>query len=450
MSPLREGLDKVELTTRVTFAVLALASGVYTYLGVRELLDGPPTIVFFAAIIYSAAVSVGIYAFWTVLMRFAPHVRTAASRAAIFGAMALGSVMIVAMSSWLNAAALAGSAALEKHLATALEGYVQDLGAAHQAAIAAQSLRPDIEIAAARFDSLAADERDRGALTGTNGSGTVVQLLTQMSAQMNRLAASIGGSVEQADALYARGSEHVARMRELVSASGPIGPRSDAFAAESLALAGVVTEMQQNSVAPAVRRAADDLSLGFIAPIADGFSVDLIARQTEVVGNVQEAVAAQSAALAAAADQLITGEPVVLERYEPLSAVQAVIVYARDFLPSWAGAISIDLMPAVIIIVLTVVYGIAYRNARDEPAARNMSAADLMTAMSLLREVEAIRGTRAPEPVVAAVEPASADADDETERLRPRQTEAEDSPAREPPAREAKIAEFHLGRRSDA
>lgn len=45
---LREGVQRLEVTTRVTLAVLALASGVYTYLGVRDLLNGNATVVFFA------------------------------------------------------------------------------------------------------------------------------------------------------------------------------------------------------------------------------------------------------------------------------------------------------------------------------------------------------------------------------------------------------------------
>jgi len=62
---LRDGVSRLEVTTRVTLGVLALASGVYTYLGVRDLLNGDATVVFFAAVIYSVAVSVGIYAFKT-------------------------------------------------------------------------------------------------------------------------------------------------------------------------------------------------------------------------------------------------------------------------------------------------------------------------------------------------------------------------------------------------
>lgn len=62
---LQEGIESVETMTRFAFAILALASGVYTYLGVRSILDGSATAVFFAALIYSSAVSVAIYAFWT-------------------------------------------------------------------------------------------------------------------------------------------------------------------------------------------------------------------------------------------------------------------------------------------------------------------------------------------------------------------------------------------------
>src|SRR5947209_873922 len=113
---LSNGVARLEVTLKLTTAILALAAGVYTYLGVRELLNGSPTTVFFAAVIYSVAVSVGIYAFWVFMMQFMPHVTSAAGRLMMAGCMLLGSLMIVAMSSWLNASALAGAAAIQQHL----------------------------------------------------------------------------------------------------------------------------------------------------------------------------------------------------------------------------------------------------------------------------------------------------------------------------------------------
>ena len=144
-SKIKANIQGLETVTRFSLAILALASGVYTYLGVRSLLDGSNIQVFFAAIIYSSAVSVGIYAFWTYLMKFVPLMTDSARRMALFGTMAVGSVMIIAMSSWLNAAALAGSAATEQHLALTLEDYSTDLDKAHSRALAAQSLLPDVQ-----------------------------------------------------------------------------------------------------------------------------------------------------------------------------------------------------------------------------------------------------------------------------------------------------------------
>jgi hypothetical protein len=384
---LREGVQRLEITTRVTLGVLAVASGVYTYLGVRELLNGNATIVFFAAVIYSVAVSVGIYAFWTFLLRFLPHVRDISSRSLLFGCMGLGALMIIAMSAWLNASALAGAAAIQQHLSNSVEAYTRDLNRAHENAIAAQGLLPDIQLAAARFQKLSESEKN-GSLTGTSGSGTVVQLLSQMSGQLNDLSSQVSGSNEKVQKLFDEGSKHLAKMRELVSARGPIAARSDAFGAETIALSGTINSLQQTSVAPAVKRAADNLLNGFVAPVAGGRG-DLFERQTAVVGKVEDSVKQQAKALSAAADKILDAPKVEPERFQPLSPAEAVLRYAGDFVPSWAGAISIDLMPAVLVLILCVVHAGIRRENEPQAATSTMTAAELIAALQYAREVEA-------------------------------------------------------------
>lgn len=384
---LKEGVKSLELMTRFALATLALASGVYTYLGVRSLIDGSADMVFFAAIIYSAAVSVGIYAFWTYMMRFLPLMRDSARRGALIAVMALGSLMIVAMSSWLNAAALAGSAALEQHLAVTLEDYVADLDKAHGNALSAQSLLPDVQRASVRFSRLADDERQSGALTGTSGSGSVVQLLSQMSQQLDEVGASIIASRETVATQFEQGSQHLANMRGLVSASGAVQPRADQFAAEALALTGVIASLQETSIAASVDRAAEDLSLGFIAPVADGGTEDLANRQDRVMRSIMEAVAAQSKALQAAAQDILNQPAVPTRRFVPLSTPEAVLLYARDFLPSWAGAISIDLLPMVLVLILSVVHSASRREARTMDVADKITAAEMMRAVALFRNM---------------------------------------------------------------
>ncbi|MBI5130131.1 MAG: hypothetical protein HZA66_11870 [Rhodopseudomonas palustris] len=393
---LSRGVARLEVMLKLTTAILALAAGVYTYLGVRELLNGSPTTVFFAALIYSVAVSVGIYAFWVFLMQFMPHVVDRTGRALMFGCMIFGSLMIVAMSSWLNASALAGAAAIRQHLAITVQNYTRDLDAANTNAIAAQGLLPDIQIASSRFAKLADAER-AGSLTGTSGSGTVVQLLTQMSGQLDSLGKEVEASGKRVSALFEEGGKHLAKMREMVSDRGPITERSDGFATESLALMGVIANLQQTSVAPAVKRAAASLSSTFIAPAAGGRSADLAERQTAVVGKVEGAIAAQAASLAGAADKILDMPRIEPARFQAMSPAEAVLRYAGDFIPSWAGAISIDLMPAVLVLILCVVHAAIRREGLPVASASAMTAAEMMAALRMAREVEqASRAVPAP------------------------------------------------------
>jgi len=382
-------VNGVETMTRFALAVLALASGVYTYLGVRGLLDGSASFVFFAAIIYSAAVSVAIYAFWSFMLRFVPLVTSGVQRMALFVTMAVGCAMVIAMSSWLNAAALAGSAATEQHMAVTLQGYAEDLDRAHANALASQSLLPDVRRASERFAGLAADERESGALTGTQGSGSVVQLLTQMSAQMDQLAATITGSRDQVAIQFEQGSTRLATMRELVSTPGAVEPRADSFQSEAVQLSAIIAALQQTGVAASVKRAAADLSAGFIAPVADGRSGDLASRQDQVMETVRASVAAQSAALTAAADEILATPAVEQRRFVPLSAAEAVIRYWQDFIPSWAGAISIDLLPVVLVLVLMIVHDAMRRDSASQEEAENITAAEMLRAMALFRQMEA-------------------------------------------------------------
>jgi hypothetical protein len=141
---LANGVTRLEGMLKLTTAILALAAGVYTFLGVRELLNGSPGMVLSAAVIYSVAVSVGIYAVWVFLMHFMPHVTFRSGRGLMFGCLLLGSLMIVAMPSWRNASTLAGATAIRQHLAITVQDYTRDLDAANTNAIAAQGLLPDI------------------------------------------------------------------------------------------------------------------------------------------------------------------------------------------------------------------------------------------------------------------------------------------------------------------
>ena len=219
----------------------------------------------------------------------------------------------------------------------------------------------------------------------------MVQLLTQMSGQLDSLGQEVQASGKRVSALYEQGGKHLAKMRELISDRGPISARSDAFAAELLALMGVIANLQQTSVAPAVKRAAASLSSGFIAPAAGGRTADLADRQTAVVGKVESSIAAQAASLSEAAEKILATPRVEPARFQSMSPAEAVLRYAGDFIPSWAGAISIDLMPAVLVLILCVVHAAIRREGLPAVSASDMTAGELVAALQMAREVEEAR-----------------------------------------------------------
>ena len=75
--------------------------------------------------------------------------------------------------------------------------------------------------------------------------------------------------------------------------------------------------------------------------------------------------------------------------YTPISAADAVILYARNFVPSWAGAIAIDLLPAVLVLILAITQS-AIRSGRDGTTVEdNLTLAELRAALAAAKEVDA-------------------------------------------------------------
>ncbi|MET0907036.1 MAG: hypothetical protein ABWY10_13235, partial [Tardiphaga sp.] len=138
------------------------------------------------------------------------------------------------------------------------------------------------------------------------------------------------------------------------------------------------------------RRAATSLTSGFIAPAAGGRG-DLADRQTAVVGKVESSIAAQAASLSDAADKILATPRVEPARFQAMSPAEAVLHYAGDFIPSWAGAISIDLMPAVLVLILCVVHAAIRREGAPTVAATDMTVGDMMAALQMARDVSAAR-----------------------------------------------------------
>lgn len=392
--------------------VLATASGIYTYLGVSSLLDDNGALSVFAALAYSTAVSVGIFVFWSYLMRLVPAVRTAAARLGLLVATVLGSLAIVAMSSWLNAAALAGAAAVEQHLAETVQEYQAALERAHANDIAAQSLGRDVARVRQGLADLSEQEAT-GDLSGFAGRGAVFRLLRQKSEELAALEAQIAAQEPLVADAFTEGNRILSRMRALTVERGRIEPRSVEFSEEAVRLAGIIAQLRQLSVAPLVARAAQDLAASVVLPRLDGATEDMRAGQEATIASVLEVLGQRAETLRQAAEAVIALPPPDETVYAPLSAADAVIRYAGDFVPSWAGAIAIDLLPAVLVLILSITQG-AIRSGREGAAVEDtLTLAELRAALAAVRDVDVAMQESPAHKRPAAETPPAADAPEE-------------------------------------
>ncbi|MFD0911058.1 hypothetical protein [Ruegeria arenilitoris] len=377
--------------TPAALGVLAIASGIYTYLGVSSLLEDNGAVSFFAAVAYSIAVSVGIFVFWSYMLRLLPSMRTASGFIGLTISTIVGSVAIIAMSSWLNAAALAGSAAVEQHLENTVRDYQAALEQAHDIALSGQALGREVERARQSFEELAELEQS-GDLSGTAGRGAVFRVLTQKAEELRNLEEQIAAQQEPIEEAFQQGNEILAKMRELTVAPGPVDRRSVQFSEESVKLAGVISRLNQYSVAPLVARAAEDLPSSVVLPELDGRSSDVRNAQSSTINSVLNALDQRSKTLKNAADEVLDMEPPIETAYNPISSADAVIKYAHNFVPSWAGAIAIDLLPAVLVFVLAITQA-AIRSGKDGMSIEDtLTLSDLRAAMNAMKDVEATMG----------------------------------------------------------
>jgi len=377
--------------TPAALGVLAIASGIYTYLGVTSLLEDTGAMSFFAAVAYSVAVSVGIFVFWSYMLRLLPSMRSAGGFIGLTVSTMVGSLAIIAMSSWLNAAALAGSAAVEQHLDLTVRDYQNALEQAHDIALSAQALEREVRRAREAFEALAEQERS-GELSGTAGEGAVYRVLRQKTEELQSLEAQIAEQQPLIDAAFEQGNEILGRMRGLTVAPGPVEQRSVAFSEESVRLAGVISNLNQFSVALLVARAAADLPASVVLPELDGRTNSVREAQSTTIGSVLDALDQRSRTLGQAAAQVLEMEPPQETAYNPISSADAVIRYASSFAPSWAGAIAIDLLPGVLVFVLAVTQA-AIRSGRDGLSIEEtLTLSDLKAAINAMRDVEVSMG----------------------------------------------------------
>jgi len=95
-----------------------------------------------------------------------------------------------------------------------------------------------------------------------------------------------------------------------------------------------------------------------------------------------------------------------------------VLRYWSDFIPSWAGAISIDLLPVVLVLVLMIVYDAMRRETGNIDEAETITAAEILRSLDLYRQLTG-KSLVEPESGPAAVPPEAPSAEAEQPIITP-------------------------------
>ena len=301
--------------------------------------------------------------------------------------MGLGSLAIIAMSSWLNAAALAGAAAVEQHLAVTVQSYQGTLERTNEIAISAQGLERDVARVRQSFEDLSEQEA-AGTLSGMAGRGAVFRVLRQKSAELAGLETQIASQAPLVTSAFAEGNALLSRMRALTVEPGPVEARSVEFSEQAVQLAGLITQLRQLSVAPLVQRAAQDLAASVVLPELDGRTAEDRNDQSATISSVLEVLQQRAETLERAAAEVIAIPPPPESTYTPISAADAVILYARNFIPSWAGAIAIDLLPGVLVLIVAITQGLIREGREGAAIEDTMTIAELRAALHAARDVD--------------------------------------------------------------
>jgi hypothetical protein len=138
-----------------------------------------------------------------------------------------------------------------------------------------------------------------------------------------------------------------------------------------------------------------------VVPELDGSTEGIRSDQQTTIESVLSLLAQRAATLRSAADEVLAMPTPDETTYAPISTADAVLRYAVDFIPSWAGAIAIDLLPAVLVLIMMVAQSAIRSDRGNVSPEETMTIAEIRAAVAALRELDWPQGSMPEMPPVA-------------------------------------------------
>jgi hypothetical protein len=332
----------------IVIGIISLASGYYTLLGVLAVIPDDGWAVRAGALIFSVSVTAMSFMMWEFLATSIPMLRGWKKLRAWLIAL-MWALAVICISSWLNAAGLAGAAAQEKLMAKRLETVELALNEAYLEMQNRMSIQTDIEAESARWHTLARNEKERGVISGFRGDGPMVSILEQSVEPLDNIAALLGERHIRLENAYARGQEALVHMRELVINKGPIGQRLDAFSKSDQTLSGAIADMYAQNPNELMQRQAASIE-NIVLPGSLAYRPGY----QPLVDNVNASLGRVQGRLVSATANAPALPPATPLRVENVTI--AILMAWQHFVPQIVAAVLIDILPMLAIMILSLVY----------------------------------------------------------------------------------------------
>lgn len=370
--------------------LLAICSGYFTYDGAAMAITAGTADwrSYAGALVFSLSSSTAIYLLWTAAPVAVSKLETPLERALGMCITIFSAFLIACLSSWLNVASIAGTAAMVFHMNVLLVEFEGILEQRFTAIVSTKSLLPDLKQAQTLYLTRRESEFRRGAYTGIPGPGSVEQLLQSLSDQFGTLEGTFAIELARRDGIAKQARAQLDMMRQVTNQPGEANVRMDHLAREADKLRGLLSELDPRGLIKSLQRTLQAMPR----------EVDLQSTSSRTSRGAK----AQRAALERIHDELTKtigqfgAELEILSKLPVpsvpavtrLNAVEAVIRYPLQHAPFWAGGIALDATPTVLLLYAMILMYVRGRAGLFDDASNDVT---MKEAKVVLHALEAIR-----------------------------------------------------------
>ena len=297
----------------------------------------------FIALVTAMGIAAFFYTFW----RTAQSVITGERRIthSIIGLALIlcGLPFVVSISSWSNVTAIAGNAAMNTHIERVITKASHGLTVHYKQSTIIQNLLPDIRRELSTYTKLADNEFKHGTITGSPGSGAVVDFLNATANRLKDLEKVVATHIKTVEKKTTNARKLLDKSRTIANQDTSISERLDGVSRQFDKLNLLLSDIDANGLAESVKRTLASLSIGSGDLIQYSKIPQTATRQKDAIASIEKTLTHTASILSSVADditKLPSPPEITVERISPM---QAVLIYADAYVPAWAAGITLDI-----------------------------------------------------------------------------------------------------------